>query len=109
MKFCDNIVKSAQNGGVETAHFLRSKVYGYSSKELELPSQVFIRVRIYANTKGLAWAYGYNKILDVADDLHMFIRGFNMGHPMCDFVDADDGKECADSKLKGKVTRSCDD
>lgn len=26
-----------------------------------------------------------------------------MGYPMCDFVDAGDGKECADSKLKGNV------
>jgi hypothetical protein len=33
----------------------------------------------------------------------MFVRGFNMGHPMCDFIDAGDGKEGADSKLKGNI------
>lgn len=77
----------------------------YVSKELELPSQIAIRVRIFANTKGLASVYCCNKILNSADDLHMFVRGFNMGYPMCDFVDAGDGKECADAKLKGKFTR----
>lgn len=78
----------------------------YVSKDLELPSHISIRVRIYANMKGLASAYCYNKILDSADDLYMFVRGFNMGYPMCDFVDAGDGKECADSKLKGNVKNS---
>jgi hypothetical protein len=78
----------------------------YISKELELPSHIPIHVRIYANIKGLASAYYYNKILDSADDLYMFVRGFNMGYPMCDFVDAGDGKECADLKLKGNVKNS---
>lgn len=73
----------------------------YLSTELELPSQISVRIRVYANKKGLASAYSHNKIIGNADDFDMFVRGFNMGHPMCDFVDAGDGKECADSKLKG--------
>jgi hypothetical protein len=78
----------------------------YVSKELELPSHIPIRIHIYANIKGLASAYSYNKILDSADDFYKFVRGFNMGYPMCDFVDAGDGRECADSKLKGIVKNS---
>lgn len=35
-----------------------------------------------------------------------FVRGFNTVHPMCDFIDAGCGKECADEKIKGK-RRSC--
>lgn len=54
--------------------------------------------------KGLASTYYHSKILDSTADLDAFVRGFNMGHPMGDFVDAGDGKECADSKLKGKLT-----
>ncbi|KAG4033646.1 hypothetical protein MFRU_004g01500 [Monilinia fructicola] len=100
MTFCDDFVKSAQQGGIEAVHWLKAKVCEYVSKELELPSQIAIRVRIFANTKGLASIYCCNKILNSADDLHMFVRGFNMGYPMCDFVDAGDGKECADAKLK---------
>ncbi|KAF7870379.1 hypothetical protein EAF04_004125 [Stromatinia cepivora] len=100
MTFCDDLVKSSQQGGLEAVQRLRTKVREYVSKELELPIQTSIRVRIYANKKGLASAYIYNKILDSVDGLDMFVRGFNMGHPTCDFVDAGDGKECADSKLK---------
>jgi hypothetical protein len=54
--------------------------------------------------KGLALTYYHSKILDSIADLDVFVRGFNMGHPIGDFVDAGDGKECADSKLKGKLT-----
>lgn len=32
-----------------------------------------------------------------------FVRGFNTVHPMCDFVDAGCGKECADEKIKGEL------
>lgn len=32
-----------------------------------------------------------------------FVRGFNTVHPMCDFIDAGCGKECADEKIKGKL------
>lgn len=88
---------------MEAACHLKSKACEYVSNELDLASHIQIRVRVYANTKGLASAYCYNKILGSADDLQMFVRGFNMGYPMCDFVDAGDGKECADSKLKGNV------
>jgi hypothetical protein len=80
-----------------------STVCEYVSKELKSPSHIQIRVRVYANIKGLASAYCYNKILDSTDGLDLFIRGFNMGNPMCDFVDAGDGKECADSKLTGNA------
>jgi hypothetical protein len=52
----------------------------------------------------MASAYCYNKILGSADNFQMFVRGFNMGHLMCDFVDAGDGKECVDSKLKGNIS-----
>lgn len=89
---------------MKAARDLRSKVYEYVSNELDLPNNIQIRVRIYANMKGLASTYCHSKILDSTTNFGAFIRGFNMGHPMGDFVDAGDGKECADSKLKGKLT-----
>jgi len=102
-QFFDDLIRSAQQGGIEAVRRLRTKICDYVSTELDLSSHIPIRIRIYANTKGLASAYCYNKILDGVDDLVMFICGFNMGYPMCDFIDAGDGKECADSKLKGNV------
>ncbi|TGO23095.1 hypothetical protein BPAE_0144g00150 [Botrytis paeoniae] len=109
MTFCDDLIKSSQQGGLETLHRLRTKVCEYLSTELELPSQISIRIRVYANKKGLASAYSHNKIIGNTDDFDMFVRGFNMGHPMCDFVDAGDGKECADSKLKECFTHDMAD
>jgi hypothetical protein len=87
---------------MEAARHLRSKLYENVSNELDLPNNIQMRVCIYANMKGLALTYYYSNILDNTANLNAFIRGFNMGHPMGDFVDAGDGKECADSKLKGK-------
>lgn len=109
MTFCDDLIKSSQQGGLATVHRLREKVCEYLSTELELPSQISVRIRVYANKKGLASAYSHNKIIGNADDFDMFVRGFNMGHPMCDFVDAGDGKECADSKLKECFTHDMAD
>lgn len=74
----------------------------YVTKELNLPRNIQIRVRIYANTKGLSSAYCHDKILDSSAEFDLFVRDFNMGHPLCDYVDAGYGKECADAKLKGK-------
>jgi hypothetical protein len=58
-------------------------------------------VRVYANVRGLAKTYRDNGILP---DLRFddFVRGFNMGDVMCDYVDAGNGKECADEKVKGR-------
>jgi hypothetical protein len=100
----DDIVRSArQEGGKDAAHRLRTAVCEYVTRELDLPRHIQIRIRIYANTKSLASAYCHDKVLDSPVELDLFVRGFNMGHPMCDFVDAGNGKECADAKLKGNI------
>jgi hypothetical protein len=58
-------------------------------------------VRVYANVRGLASAYVKAGILSDPTTLDDFIRGFNMNNAFCDFVDAGNGKECADEKVKG--------
>lgn len=78
----------------------------YISNKLDLPSHIQIRVRVYANIKGLVSTYCHNKILDSTASFDAFVRGFNMGHPTSEFVDAGDRKECADSKLKGDIKAS---
>jgi hypothetical protein len=65
---------------------------------VELNAKVLIRV--YANTKGMAKAYKDANILS-EHVFGEFVQGFNMAEPLCDFVDAGTGKECADEKLKG--------
>lgn len=60
-------------------------------------------IRVYANTRGLAKTYKESGILGQTAFLEDFIRGFNMGDAMCDFVDAGTGKECSDEKVKGAL------
>lgn len=57
---------------------------------------------MYANIKGLDKTYKELKILPDSASLGEFVRGFNMGHSMCDYVDAGNGKECSDEKVKGQ-------
>jgi hypothetical protein len=56
---------------------------------------------VYANVQGLTKVYRDANILREDQDLGPFIQGFNMERTLCDFVDAGNGKECADAKLQG--------
>jgi hypothetical protein len=51
---------------------------------------------------GLAKVYRNAKITPTDDTFDSFIQGFNMENPLCDFVNAGNGKECTDEKLKGQ-------
>jgi hypothetical protein len=70
--------------------------------ELRFPVPVpVVKICVYANLKGLANTYQQMDIV-TKSTLDDFVRGFNMGNATCDFVDAGDGKECADEKVKGR-------
>lgn len=57
---------------------------------------------MFANVEGLTEAYRNNNILSAGESLTSFIQGFNQENALCDFVDAGNGKECADVKLRGQ-------
>jgi hypothetical protein len=76
-------------------HYIKSAV-----PAVELNAKVLIRV--YANVKGMSKAYKDANFLPDQHSFGEFVQGFNMAEPLCDFVDAGNGKECADEKLKGK-------
>lgn len=61
-------------------------------------------VRVYANVSGLSQTYVRLGIIPNVSVFHDFVRGFNNGHSMCDYVDAGNGKECADEKIKGTTS-----
>ncbi len=91
------------DGGNTTASLLKQAV------ERELKSaapatshHLKVIIRVYANVKGLAKTYREMEVLSEAT-FDEFIRGFNMGDVMCDYVDAGNGKECADEKVKGML------
>lgn len=58
-------------------------------------------IRVYANLRGLSKKY--RELMPDSASFEDFVRGFNTVHPMCDFIDAGCGKECADEKIKGKL------
>ena len=92
------------SGGEHTAQKLREATLDYA-KNLDETSKydVEIVVRIYANIEGLNKTYRDTKILSSPSQFDMFVRGFNKSHPLCDFVDAGNDKEAADSKIKGEI------
>jgi hypothetical protein len=101
-KFLDRFIEGFdQDGGLDACRQLRSSVENYIRAELNLNANIPIRIRTYANVKGLASTYYHNKVLPSTDAFGKFLRDFNMCHPLCDYVDAGDGKECADAKLRG--------
>lgn len=51
---------------------------------------------------GLNKMYCDSNVLEQREDFGRFVRGFNMGHPLCDFIDAGNGKECSDDKIRGE-------
>lgn len=106
VQFKDEHIRRGVTGGTEAAGMLVNGVREFLSEHVACaPARISIHIRIYANVKGLGQAYYNAGILFDPSDVWSFMRGFNMGHPMCDFIDAGDGKECSDDKLKGKADK----
>ena len=59
-----------------------------------------IVVHVYGNLRGLGKTLVDNGTLGQFEDLGRFICGFNKKFPLFEFVDAGNGKECSDAKLK---------
>ena len=101
-QFRDELVKQGLDGGKRTASLLKQAVE--ADLRSLMPSEAHhtrVTIRVYANVKGLAKTYKEMEILPESASFDHFIRGFNMGDVMCDYVDAGDGKECSDEKIKG--------
>ncbi|KAG5288781.1 CCCH zinc finger DNA binding protein [Histoplasma capsulatum G186AR] len=101
MNFLDEFVENGELGGQDAARRLIQHVSEYVQNELaDLRPDLPVVVRVYANLKGLRRTYQEAHILDDENEFELFVRGFNMGHPLCDFVDAGAGKECSDEKIR---------
>lgn len=99
----DEFVENGELGGQDAARRLIQHVSEYVQNELaDLRPDLPVVVRVYANLKGLRRTYQEAHILDDENEFELFVRGFNMGHPLCDFVDAGAGKECSDEKIRGQ-------
>jgi len=100
MNFRDELVKKGEGGGQEAAGLLRVAVMEHVRVQNPDLHNTEVLVRTYANLEGLSKAYVDSKILEAATEFASFVRGFNVSHAFCDYVDAGKGKECSDEKLR---------
>ncbi|KAL8670461.1 MAG: hypothetical protein Q9168_005001 [Polycauliona sp. 1 TL-2023] len=100
-KFLDDLVGKLEAGGEETAERLRTCIRKYLEKAIpDAQGDLEPIVRVYANMRGLAKTLVDAKILESVEDLGRFVCGFNKKFTSFDFIDAGNGKECSDAKLK---------
>lgn len=103
MQFMDELVQDEQRGGRSAAKALIEAARDHVRKvKPDSNPNIQFKIRVYANVAGLAKTYSDIGIVSSADILRHFIQGFNMENTLCEFVDAGNGKECSDVKVKGK-------
>ncbi|KAI9716336.1 MAG: hypothetical protein M1812_005401 [Candelaria pacifica] len=100
MIFQDYLLQDGEQGGKDAAASLWTDVLSYVQLNLpDLPSDINIVARIYANTKGLAETCARAGIVSNGSTLEDFTRGFTRSKQLFDFVDVGHGKDRADDKL----------
>ncbi|PLN85267.1 CCCH zinc finger DNA binding protein [Aspergillus taichungensis] len=101
MNFREQYVQGGQTGGHDAARRLIQAVEAHlQGVDPGAPSNIRYRVYVYANVEGLTKAYHDAEVLTADESLTSFIQGFNKADELCNFVDAGNGKECADVKLR---------
>ncbi|GAQ09766.1 hypothetical protein ALT_7087 [Aspergillus lentulus] len=110
MNFHGNLVKDGKHGGLEAARLLIQAVQDHIQKvDPEASPIISCKIRVFANVEGLTEAYRNNNVLSAGESLTSFIQGFNQENALCDFVDAGNGKECADVKLRARFEQDIND
>ncbi|RAK80971.1 uncharacterized protein BO72DRAFT_370106 [Aspergillus fijiensis CBS 313.89] len=106
MNFNDALIQEGHNGGRRAARLLLQSVERYvRDTDPQASPNLQYRVCIYANLPGLEKAYREAKVLSSTETLDPFVRGFNMEDSQCDFIDAGNGKECSDVKIRATFER----
>ena len=102
-KFLNEFVTQELAGGDKAAKLLNQAVFEYLRYDEDFKHDSRIVIRVYANLRGLSKTYVDKGILPNTATFSEFVLGFNKAHPLCDFIDAGDHKEAADTKLKGAL------
>ncbi|KAG9250049.1 uncharacterized protein F5Z01DRAFT_640630 [Emericellopsis atlantica] len=109
MPFTNELVQQGLEGGKRAVSLLKEAAEAELKTSFpHLAPHMKVLIRVYANVEGLAATY---KKLDITSEVTFvnFVRGFNIGHTLADFVDAGNGKECADAKINAMVTVHLED
>ncbi|KAL8879241.1 MAG: hypothetical protein Q9192_008276 [Flavoplaca navasiana] len=100
--FEDSLINQGAPGGGEAANRLLNNIK-HSIQQHEGAIHWKIIVRVYANIEGLLKKFAYIGFTDEEKALRQFVAGFTQSQPLFDFVDAGQGKERADHKIKGET------
>ncbi|KAI4271764.1 MAG: hypothetical protein LQ337_005772 [Flavoplaca oasis] len=97
--FEDSLIIQGAIGGGEAANRLLNNIKR-SMQQHEGAIHWKIIVRVYANIEGLLKKYAYIGFTEEEKALRQFVAGFTQSQPLFDFVDAGQGKERADHKIR---------
>lgn len=104
IQFLDDFVKRGMSGGEEAGQALIRAVHNELKYDTNFKLDQKIIIKVYANVRGLSKIYTDKRIVTAPATFADFVVGFNKAHPLCDFVDAGNHKEAADTKLKGNAS-----
>ncbi|KAL8855474.1 MAG: hypothetical protein Q9178_007885 [Gyalolechia marmorata] len=100
--FDDNLISQGTSGGGEAATRLLDNIKSHI-QQYEGAMNWKIIVRVYANLEGLLKKYAYIDFYEEKRALRQFVAGFTQSQPLFDFVDAGEGKERTDHKIKEQL------
>lgn len=101
-QFDEQLLQKGEQGGKEAAGLLWGCVRDYvHQKNPDLPSDIRIVTRIYANLKGLADVCCKAGLVEKPSTVDDFARGFTGSKQLFDYIDVGSGKDRADDKLTG--------
>ena len=102
--FSSDLIKQGQFGGRQAAALLTKGLTDYIASvdpaEASFPGRGQIWLTIYLNKSGLLETLTSNLVC-TAEEFEAFVLGFNQASPLFSIVDVGNGKEAADSKIKG--------
>lgn len=100
--FKDGYVKDGLPGGERAARDLQQALFDYLKSKQFFKHDHKIVTRIYLNLAGLSKTYNDTKTVSGSISFLQFVQGFNKTHSLMEIIDAGNGKEAADNKIKGK-------
>ncbi|KAF2797370.1 hypothetical protein K505DRAFT_143878 [Melanomma pulvis-pyrius CBS 109.77] len=100
MIFEDEFIRDGEQGGRRAASQIHAAVVEFVQRETnDIPLDVRIICRVYANVRGLAEVLVRVGAVQEVGIVEEFVRGFTRGKTLFDFVDVGPGKDRADEKL----------
>ncbi|KAL8993667.1 MAG: hypothetical protein Q9169_006178 [Polycauliona sp. 2 TL-2023] len=98
--FENNLISRGAAGGGEAANRLLHSI----KRSVQQHGSVKIIVRVYANIEGLLKKFAYIGFAEEEKAMRQFVAGFTQSQPLFDFIDAGQGKERADHKIKEQLS-----